>query len=225
VVVVGRLEMMKTKGPLLALLMFAATAVPARAASVTIDSTNCNNGGGCYGLAWTLIVNPGTFVGVLGTYGFEALLQVTDDPLVSDTGAQDAKVISAVDFKVSSSITNAELFSFPSSSSGWNTSTQGLASGGCTTPGSGFVCSQSSSGPDLFTASATPQTWTWYFNTSDPIFTNLEGAHIGAKLVTLATPGQLLSVTATPAVTAPEPGTLFLLGTGLATVAFRRRRT
>jgi hypothetical protein len=206
------------KRTLLALLFCAGLAVPARASSVTIDSTNCNSSAGCYGLSWTLSLTTGTFVGLdpLDIYGYKAVLEVTDDPLVAGTSSV---VISAVDFKVSDSVSGGELVSSPISSSGWVTYTNVLNSGGCTGPNAGFICSQTSSDPANFTGSTTAQTWVWYFNTSDAIFTDLYGAHIGAKVTDLSTKGRLLSATAVP-----EPGTLVLIGAGLSLAAIRRRR-
>jgi hypothetical protein len=178
----------------------------AHADSISFDSTNCNSSAGCYGLDWTLTVNSGSFMG--GLFDYEAILNVTDDALVAGT---PTALISAVDFKASSSVMpDATLTSFPGSSSSWTTSADGLSSGGCGTPGSGFVCSQTVSDPANFVASSSPQTWTWLFNTSDPV----SASHIGAKLTDLSNPGKLLSVSAT----VPEPGTLPLLFMGLAGV-------
>lgn len=200
---------------LLAFVLFAGTP-SAHADTISFDSTNCNSSAGCYGLDWSLTVNSGSFGG--GLFGYEAILDVTDDLLVAGT---PSVVISAVDFKASSSVTNALLYAFPTSSSGWATSTSGLSSGGCNTPGAGFVCSQSSSDPANFVASNTAQSWIWYFNTTGAV----EPTHIGAKLTDLSNPGKLLSVSATTNV--PEPGTLALLFMGCAGIlaigASRRR--
>jgi hypothetical protein len=205
------------------------SAAPARAESVTIDSSNCNSSGGnCYGLAWTLSVNSGSFSYGADTYGYIATLSVTDDPLLSGTGSY---TISAVDFKVTSSVSSAVLdITSPApvtslsntNLSSWSTTTNGLSSGGCTGGGSGFVCS-STSDATSFAALTYPNVsalWVWYFNSSDALFTNLSGAHIGAKMTDLTDPGRLLSAS----YTVPEPGTRSLLGAGLVSLlAFRRR--
>jgi len=203
-------------------LVLAALVLPAGAESVTIDSTNCTSGDGCYGLAWTLSITGGSFDG--GAYAYQALLSVVDDPLVSGT---PSIVISAVNFKVSSTVGDAELFSVPTSTllGQWSTSLSNLSSGGCSGGGSGFVCSQASvapTDPANFVASNVAQTWGWYFNADTPIFTGLDGAHIGAKLTDLSRPGQLLSAEYHVAV--PEPGTLSMFVLGLAGFFGVRRR-
>lgn len=195
------------------------SAAPAHAStlgSFTINSSNCNSSGGCFGLDWTLTVNSGSFDG--GLFNYEAILGVTDDPLVA---GDPSVVISAVDFKVSDTVDSGMLAAFPTSSSGWSTGINVLNSGGCTGPGAGFICSQTASDPANFVASTSPQTWTWYFNTSDPIFANLDGAHIGAKMTDLSTSGRLLSAS----YAVPEPSSLYSLFMGAAAVfAMRRRR-
>jgi len=204
-----------------------ASAPSAGAASITIDSSNCNSGGGCYGLEWILTVNAlstaKTIDGV--TYNYEAVLQVLDDPNVA--GDPNA-VISAVDFKVSNSVSAAYLYEFPTAiSGGWSTSAGNLSSKGCKTgSGAGFVCSQTQTDSANFTAPLTASdaiTWGWYFSTNDPLFSGLMGAHVGAKMTDLSNNGKLLSDSYT---TVPEPGTLTLLASGIAAlIAVRTRRS
>jgi len=193
------------------LLVFALSTLPAQATTITIDSTNCN--ADCYGLSWTLSVVAGDFGG--GLYDYQALLQVNDD--LNLTGTPSA-VISAVEFKASSSVSDALLYSYPGSSSGWSTSyNSGLNAGGCSGSGSGFVCSQTATDPADFVGSTL--TWGWYFNTTDPLFADLIGAHIGAKLTYLSDPGKLLSV-----YNVPEPQTIALMALGGLFVLVARRR-
>jgi hypothetical protein len=185
---------------------------------ITIDDSNCTSSKGCYGMSWTLTINEGGFIDTSNnTYQYEAILSVTD---VSNPST----VISAVDFKVSDSVdSKVFLASAPSTSTlaSWVTSANNLTSGGCGGSGAGYVCSQSKDAADYNLASLpTVQAWDFYFNTSSPIFADLIGAHIGAKLVDLSKPGQLLSAS----YSVPEPGSLFLFGAaGLAALLFRRR--
>lgn len=198
----------------------ASVALPISANAIVIDSTNCNSSGGCFGLSWQLNVNTGSYTYGGTNYGYQATLSVTDDPLVSGT---PSVVISAVDFKVSSTVSGAALYTVPTSTvlGTWSTSLNGLNSSGCAGAGSGFVCSQSATDPANFTASSTGQVWGWYFNTSSSLFTLLDGAHIGAKLTDLSRPGKLLSATY---VSVPEPASLSLLSLGLGVLLLGVRR-
>jgi hypothetical protein len=213
----------------LAACVLTAAAATAQASTITIDSTNCSEPTKCFGLAWTLTINPGSFGG--GLFNHEALLSVADDPLIAGL---PSVVISAVNFKAANSVTNGMLVSVPASTtvSKWHTSPGGLNSGGCSGSGAGFICSEASVGvsdPANFVASAAGELWQWYFNTSGPLFEDLEGAHVGAKLTPLDRPGRLLSQEYSgpevppPAPPVPEPATIVLLGAGLTAAAIRGR--
>jgi hypothetical protein len=196
------------------LLLVAGSVLPAQATLITIDSTNCDNN--CYGLSWTLAVDD------LGSNQHVATLSVRDDT-TDNTAPNSNLVISAVDFKVTSGSTGLSAFSLtgaPGGASIWNTQARALGSGGCNGATSGFLCSQSSTAASVQNA---PLIWAWQFTTSDPLFEGLVGAHIGAKLTSLTTPGRLLSET----YSVPEPATAGLLMIAtvfvMFTMASRRR--
>ena len=199
-----------------AALLWMVSALPAAADSFTIDSSSgCSN---CYGLSWTLIINEVTGGYTFGgeTYQYEAILQVGDDDDVTGT---PTATISAVDFKVSSGITSATIYQAPTGYQNWPTSVDTLSGGagaGCKESAADFVCSESAGAPAAFTGSTL--TWAWYFD-STPLFDDLFGSHIGAKMVALNQPGKLLSE-----VYVPEPSSLALFALGSVVVGFGSRR-
>jgi len=206
------------KKVLMAVFLVAATALPASAGSITIDSTNCNNSGGsCYGLSWTLDVIS------LGGNLYQAKLTVDDDPFAMPDSGQ---VISAVSFKASNSVSSATLISAPNDTPPidlWSTSLTGLnssGSGACTGPGNGMVCSQTFTNPVTFVND--PLVWTWTFATSDTTVAGIgDELKIGAKLTSNPSQsGNQLSLSAR----VPEPTSLSLLTVGLLGLAGLRRR-
>jgi PEP-CTERM motif len=214
----------KSLGRLVATLLFCmAGAIPADAASITIDSANCSTPAACYGLSWTLTINTqaGGYTYNGTNYDYQAFLDVKDDAAVSGT---PSVTISAVDFKVNNVMSAAVLYQVPTSTvlGTWTTSIDNLSSGGCQDSSANFVCSQSTADPANFAASTTNQRWAWYFD-APALFAGLEGAHIGAKMVPIGTPGKLLSQEFHKV---PEPGSvaLFAVGAAVAFSSWRARR-
>jgi hypothetical protein len=138
------------------------------------------------------------------------------------SGSQD--FISAVDFKVGSSVTYAKLTSAPLTGLGtlendWSTVyNKGQAGNACSGTGTGFVTSCDTA-PVVEAPLGGLLTWTWTFTTDSAI----DFGHIGVKFNNTAgtTSGQMISVNSTQL---PEPSSLALFAVGAAALAFGSRR-
>jgi len=210
------------KKALLAVFLLAISAIPAAAGSITINSTNCtSSGGNCYGLSWTLDIISGTFTGTGGTYNYQAALIVGDDPFL--TSSSSGQIISAVAFKATNSLIDAELVSTPTGTGPWSTSAKNLASSGCVGGSDDFVCS-STTGAEAITGGTLQ--WKWYFSSNDPGVGQIGAEmHIGAKMTTLdpLVRGRLMSAHST-VTSVPEPSSLSLLAVGVAGLLARSRK-
>lgn len=196
---------------ILAAATIAVLAVPAAADTVTLSG--CSS---CFGSIYTLTVNPTT----LGsTTDFTVTLTID----TTGTSAGPATAISAVSFKISSSVTSLTLTSAPGGAGAWVTSANNINNAGCSGNGAGFVCSEDN--PSVTSAQLGGVfTWTWDITIpSGSLFMpNLAGSHIGAKYNNSA--GTLNGFITSETTPIPEPGTLALFGTGLIALAGVIRR-
>lgn len=204
------------KRPLLnTILTLAALAVfAAPAAADTVTLSGCSS---CFGSVYTLTVNPTT----LGsTTDFTVTLTID----TTGTSAGPATAISAVSFKISSSVTSLTLTSAPGGTGAWVTSANNINNAGCAGSGAGFVCSEDN--PSVTSAQLGGVfTWTWDITIpSGTLFVNLAGNHIGAKYNNSTGTLNGFITSDTGATPIPEPGTLALFGTGLIALAGVIRR-
>ena len=137
--------------------------------------------------------------------------------------------IDEVAVKVSSSANMAELVDAPGGVELWQLVPGGLNANGCSGSGSGFECSDWIVGSLGGAVIPGPiLTWVFDIDISSPLLSGTNQASIKARYVndTNGKVGALLSenITLGPPVAVPEPGTLALLGIGMAAMVARRRR-
>jgi len=179
------------------------------ATPILSDVVNCGKVN-CFGTTIGFIVDDGGTTD--NTYTAILTIDTTEY-----SGSQD--FISAVDFKVGSSVTSAQLLSAPGIDTNWKTVVNsGQSSGACSGSGTGFVTSCDSA-PVAEAPIGGSLTWMWTFTTTSFV----DFGHIGVKFNNAAgtTPGQLISVGATQV---PEPSSLALLALGTVALAFGSRR-
>jgi hypothetical protein len=204
----------RSTGLIAGALLLMILALPRVGAATPILSEVANCGlVNCFGTTLGLIIDDGGTADNIYT----AILNVDTSGY---SGSQD--FISAVDFKVGSSVDSAQLTSAPivggtlnSWTTVWNT---GQAGSACAGSGTGFVTSCDSA-PVTLAPIGGLLTWTWTFTTTSLV----DFGHIGVKFNNAAgtTPGQLISVGATQV---PEPSSFALFALGTAALAFGSRR-
>lgn len=206
----------RSTGLIAGALLLMILAMPRVGAATPILSEVANCGlVNCFGTTLGLIIDDGGTTDNIYT----AILTVDTSGY---SGSQD--FISAVDFKVGSSVGSAQLTAAPTAGGTLNSWTTvfnlGQAGNACTGTGTGFVTSCDAAPVTLAPVGGPqPLSWTWTFSTTQPI----DFGHIGVKFNSAlgTTPGQLISVSATQV---PEPSSLALFALGTAALAFGSRR-
>jgi hypothetical protein len=199
------------------LVTVAAIALLALASSARADSIgpDCPT---CQGSIYTLLN--------LGLQSSDATTDTYRIELLIDTSGYNGggEFIDAVSVKVAPNNATATVVNAPGGAGAWTELDGGLNANGCDGSGGGFVCAS-----DAQAAPVPNSTYAWIFDVTIPtgtLFTGTNESSIKARYVDAegVKVGDLVSENITLQVI-PEPGSVVLLGSGLAALGlFRRRR-
>ncbi|MGH9711772.1 MAG: PEP-CTERM sorting domain-containing protein [Candidatus Acidiferrales bacterium] len=202
-------------GCLLAGFLVLACGATAKADTITTFTTNGSSCSGCPAATYML-----TFDNTSGS-NFLVTLQIMYSATAT-IGTNDNEVTAAsFDMgNLTSLITNSTLMMAPGGTSGWATLNQGVNNADCSNNGANFVCSQQSSLPFTLAPVTQGGTLTWEWMVTGTLVPS--DFHIGAKYNSSSctvtgsgcTNGLIISDDSTN-VSAPEPASIALLGTGL----------
>lgn len=227
------------------LLAVAVLGAPAFAGTIGPSCGSCN--GASYTLTYNYVSQSPSFDIVNVTLSVDTSTMTPATLGISSTYASKQPIyLDAVSIKVSSSVMSWTLVSAPTPVANWNQVTGGISNsgpGGCNGSGAGFVCAQSvqlTNAPIALhgVPAQAGGVYTWVFslkiahnslltcsgnNCQDTssikaIFKDKDGNKVGSIVSEDITP------TTIPKTPVPEPGTMVMLGTGLATLLGVARR-
>jgi len=199
----------------------------------TADESLCTESSSCQGSTYTLMYSGTPISTGMGTETYRVTYEI-DTSTYLGTGT----AIDAVAIKISSSVLSSSLFDAPGGIGDWTIVPGGINANGCSGSGGGFTCADFTA---LGTGAAVGGILSWTFDqtiATGTLFTatqssiktryvNAQGQKVGAllseKINLMTPPCSPNDPTCGPGGNpVPEPGTMFLMGSGLAGLGFWR---
>jgi hypothetical protein len=201
---------------LLSLFLLSLGAGPAAADPIGPDCDTCQ------GAIYTLLYDPTP----VGTVGDDTIWEIT---LRIDTTGYDGggASIGDVGFKVSSSLEDASVMDAPGGAGDWTAFLDNINANGCQADGpSGFACARSDDDSNATLPFAGVYEWVFHVSVDDGDELFLDPFEASVKVRYLDDEGEKIGDLVSEGITLqviPEPGTLLLIGAGIAALAAKRR--